>query len=212
MMKRVAMISMLTATALAITSNPAAAKQQNHFASIFLDGKKIGNIHYTTIHDEEGHVEELRTKATLTFLGIRIFSFTQNLHEKWRKGKLQYLSGDTETNGEFDKITVERQAKYYEARINGKLLRLPINAFPMSFWHFAIGHQTLLFDFRKLELLKVAVSRDRNRITHHGKPILAYRFKFSGDLNATLWFDEAKKIVKAEYMESGRRVLVLIDP
>jgi hypothetical protein len=48
----------------------------NFFASILLDGKKIGHVHYSVKHNEQGELEELRTKASLSVLGVKLYDFS----------------------------------------------------------------------------------------------------------------------------------------
>jgi hypothetical protein len=70
-------------------ANGARAADQNHFASIFLDGKKIGQVQYTVRTNDRGVVEELKTRTSLSILGFQVYYFTQDLHEVWNSGELQ---------------------------------------------------------------------------------------------------------------------------
>jgi len=103
---------------------------KNHFASILLDGKKIGTVHYTVKHNEMGELEELRTKASLSVLGVKLYDFSQHLQEQWSGGELQTMSGNTNDDGKAYAITLNRTPKEYEASLNDKPLTLPHDAFP----------------------------------------------------------------------------------
>ena len=63
----------------------AAARAENHFGAIYIDGKKAGQVHYTVEYGEDGEVETLKTRASLSILGIKLFNFEQNLHEAWQQ-------------------------------------------------------------------------------------------------------------------------------
>ena len=64
----------------------AAGRSENRFGSIWIDGKKAGQIHYTIVYGDGGDVETLRTRASLSILGVKLFNFDQTLHETWRHG------------------------------------------------------------------------------------------------------------------------------
>jgi len=185
---------------------------QNHFASILLDGNKIGNVHYSVKHDERGEVEELRTKASLSMLGIKLYDFTQHLHERWSGGVLQSVRGNTNDDGKINQFTLKRTPKRYEATLNNKPVILPHDAFPISLWHYAVTQQSLLFDLANLRLLKVKVSRHEDTVVLGGKTTQALRFDFTGDWQGSVWFDHNKQFVKAEYLSDKRLITVVMDP
>ncbi len=185
---------------------------QNHFASILLDGKKIGQVHYSVKHNEQGELEQLRTKASLSVLFVRLYDFTQNLHEQWSGGKLQSLWGSTNDDGNIDEINLKRTPTEYEATLNDKLLILPHDAFPISLWHYAVTRQTLLFDLSNLRLLNVKVSRHEDTVARFGGSIAAERFDFVGDWKGSVWFDRDRQFLKAEYVSDKRLVTVVVDP
>ena len=194
-------LTLVSAAVFCLSSWAAAeGSHKNHFASILLDGKKIGNVHYIIKHDPQGVLEELKTKASLSILGIKLYDFAQNLHEQWSGGELQWARGHTDDNGKIDKITLMRTAKTYEATLNDKSLTLPHNAFPISLWHYAVSQQSLLFDLSNLRLLHVTVARHEDTVVRSGKSIKAERFDFTGDWRGRVWFDRNKMFVKAEYL------------
>ncbi len=82
------LLQCVTVLAVLIISHGVTLGQQNHFASIYLDGKKIGQVHFTLRHDEKGLVEELKTRSSVSIFGIKVFYFTQHLHEIWKDGEI----------------------------------------------------------------------------------------------------------------------------
>lgn len=184
----------------------------NFFASILLDGKKIGHIHYSVQHNEQGELEELRTKASLSVLGVRLYDFSQNLHEQWSGGELQTLKGHTNDDGTVYRTDLKRTATNYEATLNDEPLTLPHDAFPISLWHYAVSQQSLLFDLQTLELLEVAISGHEEALSWNGETIQTERFDITGDWQGSVWFDRDKRFMKAEYLSNKRKVTVVLDP
>jgi hypothetical protein len=198
--------------AVLIISHSAGAADENHFASIFLNGNKIGQIHYMVRTDEKGMVEELKTRSSLSMLGITVYYFTQDLQEVWKNGELQSMQGDTDDHRTVYKSSLERNPKEYDAVLNGKSLTLPHDAFPTSVWHYQITQKPLLFDLKDFRLMKVKINKSEEAVSADGRSIPASRFDFSGDWNASIWFDQSKQLLKMNYRAEGRDIVITMDP
>jgi Domain of unknown function (DUF6134) len=195
---------------------PASAQTQgsyeNVFASVALDGKKIGQIHYTLKLLPTGEVEQIHTNTSVSFLGVKLYAFAQHLHETWRNGQLQTLRSDADDNGTDEKSRVRRVADSYAADHNGKPIDLPITVFPDSIWHYAITRQSTIFSSLDLRQLKVTVTRSDVQIDYHGKTVPAERYDFTGDWHAKLWFGKNKRLLKAHRMINDREIEITVDP
>lgn len=205
------LVQCMTLLALLVISHGASAVDQNHFASIYLDGKKIGQTHYMVRTNENGFVEELRTRSSLSILGFQVYYFTQDLHEVWNKGELQTMQGETDDHRRIYKSSLKRNPKEYDAVLNGNALTLPHDAFPTSVWHYQITEKSLLFDLKDFRLMKVKVSKSEDPASMGGRSIPASRFDFSGDWRASIWFDQNKQLLKMNYYTEGREIVVIMD-
>ena len=206
------LVKCMTVLAVVVISHGATAADQNHFASIYLDGKQIGQIHYMLRTNEKGMVEELKTRSSLSILGFQVYYFTQDLHEVWNNGELQSMQGDTDDHRKVYKSSLERKPKEYDAVLNGKTLTLPHDAFPTSVWHYEIIQKSLLFDLKDLRLMKVKVSKSEDSVSVGGRSIPASRFDFSGEWQASIWFDQNKQLLKMHHKVEGREIVVTMDP
>jgi Family of unknown function (DUF6134) len=190
----------------------AGAGTENRFGSIHIDGKKAGQIHYTIEYGEAGDVETLRTRASLSILGVRLFNFEQTLHEEWRRGELHQLRSRTDDGGKIFEASLSRGAEVYRGRLNGAALELPDKAFPASVWHYRIVDRTLLFDLKDFKLLNVKIARAGETLAlPDGRKVSTERFDFSGDWRATAWFDQKRELVKFKYVVDGHEVEVRLD-
>ncbi len=185
--------------------------QENLFASVFFKGDKIGQVHLTTVRNEKGELEQLKANASVSFLGLEVYGFTQNLHEEWAAGDLQTMDGKTDDNGTVHDVSLNRGAEDFQATYNGKDLILPLNAFPTSPWHYEITQNTLLFNIVDFDLLNVTIAPSPDTIEINGKPVETTKFEFKGDWVATLWFDKDQNFMKGEYEVSGRQLTVILD-
>src|SRR5262245_2212060 len=189
----------------------AAARTENRFGSIRIDGKKAGQIHYTIEYGEGGDVDTLRTRASLTILGVKLFNFEQNLHEEWHRGELRHLRGRTDDDGKVFDATLTRGSAVYHGTLNAKPIELPGEAFPASVWHHAIVDRTLLFDLKTLRLMKVEVARSEETLELPSGKIPTERCDFSGDWRATAWFDHNRQLVQFSYVVEGHKVVVQLE-
>jgi len=196
---------------LGLASAASAADQENLFGTIRVDGKKIGQVHYTVSYDEEGVVEELKTNASYTVLGFEVYHFNQSLHETWQTGELQLMNGTTNDDGAKYDGTIKRTSDQYDCVLNDKGLTLPHDAFPNSVWHYQITEQNLLFNLTDFKLMKVQIAEKKEKVKIDGKTIDAERFDFTGDWKASLWFDQDQRIVKFEYQVDKHDVIVTLD-
>src|SRR5262245_25345312 len=156
-----------------LMAHGARAEDQNHFASIFLDGKKIGQVQYTVRTNDQGVIEELKTRSSLSILGFQVYYFTQDLYEVWKSGELQSMQGNTDDHRTIYKSSLQRNPTEYDGILNGKTLTLPHDAFPTSVWHYAITQKSLLFDLKDLRLMRVKVTKSEDPVASGGRSIPA---------------------------------------
>jgi Family of unknown function (DUF6134) len=189
----------------------AAGRAENRFGTIHIDGKKAGQVHYTIQYGEGGDVETLKTRASLSILGVKLFNFEQSLHEEWRRGELHNLRARTDDGGKVYEASLERGPALYKGTLNGKPVELPDQAFPASVWHYAIVQRTLLFDLSTFKVMNVKIARSSETLKLAGKRIATERFDFSGDWRAAAWFDAKRELVQFRYLVDGHEVTVLLN-
>jgi hypothetical protein len=189
-----------------------AAEPEQFFASVFLDKKKIGQFHIRLSRAATGEIEELRARASVSMLGIKLYEFTHDLTQTWRDGELQQLQGLADDNGTKYDLQLTRQATDYAGAVNRKPVTLPIEAFPNSIWHYGIVDHSLLFNEVDLQLLKVTTAHGTDTVEFDKKKVPAERVTIKGDFTATVWFDQDKDFLMAELQLAGRKVAVKRDP
>jgi Family of unknown function (DUF6134) len=189
-----------------------AAEPEQFFASVLLDKKKIGQFHVRISRAETGEIEELRARASVSMLGVRLYEFTHGLTQTWRAGELQSLRGVADDNGTKYDLQLTRETTKYLGKVNNKPVSLPIEAFPNSIWHYGIVDHALLFNEVDLKLLRVTTAQGHETVDLDKKKIPAKKVTIKGDFAATVWFDQDRNFVMAELPIAGRKVLVKRDP
>lgn len=186
--------------------------QKNIFASIYLKKDKIGQVHLTTVHDASGELQELTARASVSFLGVKVYGFSQEHHEVWSGGELQKMEGRIDDDGTIHEVSLQRTERSYEYEHNGERGTLPHDAFPTSPWHYLITESQLLFSIVDFELYDVEVASQPGSVKIGKDTRDATKYTFTGGWEADLWFDRARSFLKGEYDISGRRITVVVDP
>lgn len=154
---------------------------QNQFASIMMGKKKIGQVHFVTKHDDNGVLQELSTRSSLSILGIEVYHHTMHIHEFWKDGEIQRLWGSTNDHGETYEINLQRNSDNYSGTLNSSLITLPHNAFPAAVWHYAITQHPLLFSIPELKLVNIEVIKSADKVKIGETLVSAEKFVFTGD-------------------------------
>jgi hypothetical protein len=185
---------------------------KNHFASIMLGSKKIGQVHYTARHDNDGELQELKTRASLSILGIEVYHHTLHTHEYWEADEMKRLWGQANDHGTTYEMDLNHKSDGYAGTLNKQLIELPETSFPTAVWHYAITKHTQLFSIPELRLLNVKVKKSSDTVSIWNKKVPAEKFVFSGDWKATIWYDLDKQFLKWQHNVKGKKVVVLLDP
>jgi hypothetical protein len=204
--------SLILAVVCAFAAAGQAADPEQFFASVFLDKKKIGHFHVRISRAETGEIEQLRARASVSMLGVRLYEFTHDLTQTWRDGELTHLQGRADDNGTLYQLELARQPDDYAGSVNGKAITLPIEAFPNSIWHYGIVDHAVLFNEVDLKLLHVTTAHAADTVEFDNRKIPTERVTISGDFAATTWFDQDKNFVMAELRIGGRKVTIRRDP
>ena len=189
-----------------------ADSQKSHFASVLVNGKKVGQVHYTVRQDHNGILQELKTRASLSVFGLEVYHHTLHTHELWVAGEMKHLWGSVNDHGKQFQIDLTKFPEQYSGTINQQSIELPSSSFPTAVWHYAITAHTQLFSIPELTLLKVKISKSSDTVKIGNKEVDAEKFSFSGDWHTTIWYDFDKQFLKWEYKVKGRTVTVVLDP
>ena len=141
---------------------------------------------------ETGEVNELRARASVSMLGVRLYKLTHDLTQTWRAGELQALRGVADDNGTKFDLQLTRGANNYSGKVNNKPVTLPLEAFPNTIWHYGIVDHPLLFNEVDLKLLKVNTVQANDTVEFGKKKIPAKKVTIKGDFAATVWFDRSR--------------------
>lgn len=199
----------LPAAALMAAGAFAAVPEGEHSARIYVDDDRAGTATFTRQVTDSARIDQVASRVAVKFLGFEVFEFTQNLRQRWKDGQLQSLYGYTDDDGEIFEANLSRQNGALVGTLNGQPVELPGEAFPTSVWHYEVTERPILFDVKDLELRHVKVARTEEVLEIDGQRIPTERFDFVEGWNATVWYDDQRRLVQFVYGEGDHEVKVV---
>lgn len=189
-----------------------ASEPEQFFASIFYNDKKIGIFHVRVSRGDDDEIEEIRARASVSVLGIKLYEFTQDVTHTWKNGEFEGLSGTVDNNGTTYDTELQRTGTGLDGSVNGKSVSLPADAFPNSLWHYGVIDHMPLFDQTTLKVLDVSVAVSDDTTAYDGQQIATTKAVFTGDFKVTVWFDQDQSFIKGVMDLDGRTLNVARDP
>lgn len=174
---------------------------------ILRDGEPIGEHRYTFSTDGTTLNVTSDASAVLTFLGVPIYRFTQQVRETWRDGRLVALESHTNDNGK--RLEVRAKATPAGVAVDGPKGHAiaPADAVPTTYWNAATTRGVPLIDTRDGAVATAQVTplgQDRVAVPS-AAPVDAQRFKVDGPFRFEVWYDSDGLWRKAAFnTEHGR--------
>lgn len=178
----------LPAAATAAASN---AVPQEYLFEIRRDGSPVGRHRVWLNRTGADLRAEAHSEIVVRMLGIPVYRFDYRSVSQWRDGRMLSLDATTDDDG-----TVARVS----ARPDGSGLRLegpegaamaPAAIFPTDHWNPGVIGATQVLNTISGKLNRVTMTREarEDRPTDRG-PRPATRYRYAGDLEATVWYDD----------------------
>lgn len=169
---------------------------------VWRDGYKVGE-HHVAFHRDG---EELRVQTDfgieIKVLFIKAYSFTYSSNAIWHDGQLKRLRAITDDDGERREVTVAADAKSGGLRLhNGEDWHdLPSDAYPTNHWHAGVLHQetvinTLTGQPNDVQIVPIG----KEMIETANGTLSATRYRYSGDLETEVWYDDWGRWVKMRF-------------
>lgn len=136
---------------------------------------------------------------------ITLYEYEHRNHEVWRDGRLIRI--ETETNDDGDRYTLTGEATAEGFRFIGSEGEglAPAGVAPTSYWSRALLEAPAFLDTQKGRLLDLTVApQGRGAVAAlNGDEIAACAYSITGDLDLTVWYDDADRWVKMAFSLNG---------
>jgi len=161
------------------------------------NGRSVGE--HRVIFTPAG-ADKLRVTAessiAVPFLGFVAYRFHYRSVSLWRDGQLEQLEASTDDDGERSQVTARRDGNLFQ--IAGSSGAYPRGAplYPTDHWHAGVLTQAAVLNTITGQLNSVAITAQgqEERATGTG-PRRATRYAYDGELQAEVWYDDARRWV-----------------
>ncbi|HKK37094.1 MAG TPA: DUF6134 family protein [Paracoccaceae bacterium] len=193
------------ALALASPSTLRAAETAERRFLVFRGGSDIGG-QTTRVRGSGDRAEvEVEVDLAVKILGITAYRYKLRSRETWEKGLLMSLEGETDDDGEVSVAKVRRTSEglVSEGTWEGPV---PSDAATTTYWTQAFLERPVWISTQTGKPLDVSVSRDgEERIEGFSGEVLCQRWRVSGDLPLTLYYDDRGEWMGNAFDASGER-------
>ncbi len=202
----------VASAALCLGARAGAADVETRDFTVYVDAKKAGDVHMTINRQDDGTTAvscdtDVRVGAIIT-----VYRYSYRGREQWKDGVLQRFESKSNDNGKPYTVTATAAEDGLHVRVNDVEHTAPADACLTSYWSqpdAKLANQTI-------PILDADTGRDL-----HGKVQFVGPEKYGAegqtvqhirltgkDVAIDLWYDDAKRLVREEWVEDGHRTAV----
>ncbi len=208
---------LVAAVALCVAPVWAAAAEQRHGLSRDLDplalyGPKIefdvyrkgGRVGFHRVRFERIG-DELRVSSIFEVeVGLLFFTAFRYLYQsdsRWRDGRLVYLQATVNDNGKRTRVEAAHDGAQITIRAGDARAAFAGTLYPTNHWNSAVLDQTRVLNTLTGRINEVRiVPQGREAVPTERGRIMATRYAYTGELDATVWYDDAGRWVKLRFL------------
>jgi len=164
-------------------------------------GKKVGK-HLVNFSQNDSELKVyVESKITITILNVPVFKFEYIATEQWNNGRLKTVKARTNNGGDITKAE-------YAPSSNEAV------AFSSNHWNADVLSATEVFNTLTGNISQVSVDMiGSETLEDDSISINANRYRYTGDIQANIWYDDAKRWVKLEFKgEDGSVISYTANP
>ena len=175
---------------------------------VLRQGKPFGH-HIVRFEREESDTLKVDVDVELRAgLGpITLFRYELEATELWRDNELFEATGEVVEDGAREVMRARREGEMLRVEGDGFSGELPASILPASHWNVAQTGASELLSTENGELIPVdVVTLGRETILAGGQPVEARKFLMDGDIDVTLWYDDAGRWLKLAFEARGQQI------
>jgi hypothetical protein len=196
--------------------SPASSVEYRDYV-VTVDGKEAGRTQVSITTQDDG-TTVMAAKASIR-VNKAVFSYAYDIHvtEWWKSGRLIGLKANSNDNGKKTEIVAAGDGAKLRIRVNALERPARPDLWVNSFWKLADER----FHNNAVPVLDADTGREytgqlqyiaTEQVNFAGQALKCYRFRVTGGPMAhELWYDESHRLVRQEFVEQGRRVIVALS-
>jgi len=205
-------VSSLPASAAEIAGIP--ANNVLHF-SVMRDGDQIGTHDVMFSNEGDNLSVDISTDVhvKMPLLGITLYEFTHEGHERWHDGVLESLSSQTNDDGESKTLNVVKAGEVLQIESNTAAHQSRPGIMPASLWNpDVVGQGVLLNTLDGSEMTVTIDQLGSESIEAGGTTVEANHLRISGDLERDVWYTSGGVLVGVQFKgEDGSDIRYVLN-
>lgn len=173
------------------------------------DGQPVGthSVSFTPGPDDTVTVVA-RSSIAVRFLVFTAYRFTYESRSVWRNGQVEALTVRTDDDGTISRVTGSLNGDRLVAEGPRGTVDTPATTFPTDHWHPGVRGASVVLNTITGGLNRVTMTREGVEPVPTGDgPRPAERWRYSGELDTTVWYDHAGRWVGLRFAASDGSVI-----
>lgn len=165
------------------------------------NGEKIGTHSVRFATDAGGLRAEAASDLKVSFLGIAFYRMRYRSVSLWQDGRLRQLQARTEENGKVQEVSARDEAGGLVIEGEGNAAIAPGDLLTTDHFHPGVIGTGAVLNTITGRLNRVQMTAEARETVETGDAALrpATRYAYRGELEATVWYDEAGRWVGLEF-------------
>jgi hypothetical protein len=183
----------------------------------FIDGKQAGDYQMTITSQDDGSVTMTgRANIDIRVLVVGRYRYTYNGTEIWKDWRLVRFESSCNDNGKEFQVSAAPDAEGLRVKANGREHVARADAWPTTYWRLPdrkLRNQALA-------LLEADTGKDLEgtleyvgleQVSIAGQMVRCAHYRLTGGVHQDLWYDGTERLVRQEWVEDGRKVLLQLS-
>jgi hypothetical protein len=190
-----------------------AADVETRDFTVRVDGKPCGDAHMTFNVQQDGTVTVTSDTDIVVKLLVGSYRYAYRGREVWRNGRLVRLDSTCNDGGNKAYVlTAVAEGNSLRVRVDNKERLVRGDVWLTGYWaqpDARVNQEVPILDAdngRELSARVQFVGIEQRPVV--GQTLNLAHYRLSGKVDADLWYDGAKRLVRQEWVEDGRRVVV----
>ena len=186
--------------------DPIKAYPKGIFFDVKRDGKQVGQHKVQFRQKENGQILVVsRLNITIKVLGMIFYKYAYHCRAWWAENHLIKLLAKQDDDGTVSEVKVNADINILIIEGPNGISKGQLSLYPSNHWHPGVLHENQVIDTLTGEVANVKIKNlGVEKIEAEGQSIDANKYIYSGDVNATAWYDKLGRWVKLSFpVEDG---------
>ena len=168
------------------------------------NGDRVGRhtVAFKRIGEAKFQVNSMMT-VTVTLLSIPVYRYRYISETVWQDGQMIRLMAEQDDDGDVSRVRGVRQDQTWTITGPGVRVQSQKQLYPTNHWHAGVVTQTEVLDTLTGQITDVTITPgEAERVKAQGRSVTATPYRYTGDIQVTVWYDQAGRWVKMAF-EAG---------